>query len=135
METSWSAGALIQVMFTRRYGMLDSQMLTEVKYMALYGLSFSPRFCFVKRTHIYYIHKEAGLKVSQYVFCHPCNHLLHSHSLDFYQETKTKTGLPTYFWARKVDIPNNNFGWWWGGRRKKFGDFPIGFLFSQSNPN
>ena len=48
--------------------MLDSQLSIEVKYMALYGLSFSPRFCFAKRTNIYYIPKEAGLNISHYLF-------------------------------------------------------------------
>ena len=48
--------------------MLDSQLSIEVKYMAPYGLSFSPRFYFAKRTNIYYIPKETGLNISHYLF-------------------------------------------------------------------
>ena len=55
-----------QLMLTGRSGMLDSQLSTKVKYMALYGLSFSPRFCSGKRTNIYYIPKEAGLDISNF---------------------------------------------------------------------
>ena len=57
-----------QLMLTGRSGMLDSQLSTEVKYMAPYGLSFSAWFCFAKRTNIYYIPKEAGLNIPQYLF-------------------------------------------------------------------
>ena len=57
-----------QLMLTCRSGMVDSQVSTEVKYMALYGLSFSPRFSFVKKTNMYYIPKEAGLDISHYLF-------------------------------------------------------------------
>ena len=96
---------------------IGCQLSTEGKYMAPYGLSFSPRFCFAKITNIYYITKEAWLNISHYWFWNPCNHLLHPHSLDFYQETKTKKDLQISFWARKVNIPNNNFGWWRGRRR------------------
>ena len=57
-----------QLTLTGRSGMVDSQLSTEVKYMAPYGLSFSPRFSFAKRTNMYYIPKEAGLNISHYLF-------------------------------------------------------------------
>ena len=106
-----------QLTLTGRSGMVDSQLSTEGKYMAPYGLSFSPRLSLANRTNIYYIPKEAGLNISHYLFWHPCNHLLHPQSLDLYQETKAKKDLPSSFLARKVDIPNDNFGWWRGRRR------------------
>ena len=50
-----------QLTLTGRSGMVDSQLSTELKYMASYGLSFSPRFSFAKRTNMYYIpYKKAG---------------------------------------------------------------------------
>ena len=124
-----------QLMLTGRSGMVESQLSTEVKYMAPYGLSFSARFSFTKRTTIYYIPKEARLNISHYLFWHPCNHLLHPQSLDFYLKTKKKKDTHIYFWARKVDIPKNNFGRWWRRRRYKLGGVPIGLIFSQWNPN
>ena len=57
-----------QLTLTGRSGMVDSQLSTEVKYMAPNGISFSPRFCFAKRTNIYYFPKEAGLNISHYLF-------------------------------------------------------------------
>ena len=57
-----------RLILTGSSGMLDSQLSTEVKYRALHGLSFSPRFCFAKITNIYYIPKEAGLNISHYLF-------------------------------------------------------------------
>ena len=38
-----------QLTLTGMSCMLDSQLSIEVKYMAPYGLSFSPRLCFTKR--------------------------------------------------------------------------------------
>ena len=90
---------------------------------------FLPRFCFAKRTNINYIPKDAGINISHYLFWHPCNHLLHPHSLNFYQEKKSKNGVPTFFCARKVDIPNNNIGWWRGEEEVKVGRYPNWFPF------
>ena len=45
-------------------GMLDSQLSTEVKHTAPYGLSFLLGFVFSKRANVYYIPKEAGFIVS-----------------------------------------------------------------------
>ena len=81
---------------------------------------FLPLFCFAKRTNIYYIPKVAGLNISQYLFWHPCNHLLHSHSLDYYQETKTKTDLPTFFWQEKLIYQITTSGGGGGGGGKNF---------------
>ena len=53
-----------QLTLTGRSGMLDSQLSTEVKYIAPNGLSFSPRFFFSKRAKAYSIHKEAGFNIS-----------------------------------------------------------------------
>ena len=55
-----------QMMLTTRSHMLDSQLSTEVKYMARYELSFFPRFCFANRTNIYYIPNETGLHIFHY---------------------------------------------------------------------
>ena len=60
-----------QQTLTGRSGMMDSQLSTEVKYMAPYGLSFSPRSYFAERMNIYYIPKEAGLNISHYFFLTP----------------------------------------------------------------
>ena len=106
-----------QLTLTGMSCMLDSQLSIKVKYIATYGLSFTPRFCFAKRTNFYCIPKETGLNISHYLFWHPCNHLLHLQILTFCKKTKTKKYLLTSCWARKVDIPNNNFGCWRGRRR------------------
>ena len=51
-------------MLTGGSGMLDSQLSTEVKFTALFGLSFSPSFCFAKRANVFYILKEAVFNIS-----------------------------------------------------------------------
>ena len=47
---------------------------------------------------------------------------------------KTKTVPSVSFWARKVHIPNNYFGWLRGMKKKKLGGIPMGLVFSQFNP-
>ena len=44
--------------------MLDSQLSTEVKFTAPYGLWFSPRFSFAEWRKAFYIPKEAGFYTS-----------------------------------------------------------------------
>ena len=51
-------------MLTCGSGMLDSKMLTEVKYKAQYGLLFFPGVRFAKQAKVNYCPKEAGLNIS-----------------------------------------------------------------------
>ena len=50
------------------------------------------------------------------------------HETGFCKETKTKTNRSVSLWARKIDIPNNNF--WWRWNRPKLGHIRIGLFFS-----